>query len=101
MPWGKYQGQPLNRIPPKYQLHVLRSRRGVAPELRRQIRSLLGDATAEVEVQGGRGPAHFEAVVRRWYREMCFRFHPDRGGSKEGMQALNEAHQRLLDLMAE
>jgi curved DNA-binding protein CbpA len=34
-------------------------------------------------------------VVCRWYRDLALHFHPDRGGSNEAMQAINEANNRL------
>jgi curved DNA-binding protein CbpA len=37
-------------------------------------------------------------LIGRWYREMSLRFHPDRGGSDEAMQAINHAHDRLKEL---
>ena len=38
-------------------------------------------------------------VVRTWHREMVLKFHPDRGGSNEAMQAINTAHDRLKELV--
>jgi hypothetical protein len=40
-------------------------------------------------------PVDWPARISRWYRQLCLDFHPDRGGSKEAMQAINEAHERL------
>jgi hypothetical protein len=40
-------------------------------------------------------------VVRGWYRQLCLDFHPDRGGTTAAMQAINEAHSRLRQELAE
>jgi curved DNA-binding protein CbpA len=37
-------------------------------------------------------------MIRQWYRGLVLDFHPDRGGSHEAMQAINEAHERLRKL---
>jgi hypothetical protein len=44
-------------------------------------------------------PVDWAAIVRQWYRGLCRDFHPDRGGDTKIMQALNEAHRRLQDLL--
>jgi hypothetical protein len=99
MPWGKYKDQLLQDIPPKYLLYVLRSRRPLRPELRREIRDLLGEEAAGVNPAPS--TQDWQALLRRWHREMVLRFHPDRGGSHEAMTALNIAFQRLQELLAE
>jgi hypothetical protein len=44
-------------------------------------------------------PADWVSLVRQWYRQLCLDFHPGRGGSVEAMQAINEAHRRLQNLL--
>jgi hypothetical protein len=103
MPWGKYKDRPLNEIPARYLRYVWRSRRALSPEIRRQIRDILGEAVGAGEPAPfrPRTAADWSALLRRWHREMCLRFHPDRGGSQEAMQALNVAYERLLQLIGE
>jgi curved DNA-binding protein CbpA len=36
-----------------------------------------------------------EGKIRRVYRELALIYHPDRGGSNEAMQAINEFYERL------
>jgi ParB-like chromosome segregation protein Spo0J len=45
------------------------------------------------------GPPSFPAVVQRWYRDLCRRYHPDRGGSHLEMKVVNEAHESLKKLV--
>jgi hypothetical protein len=40
-------------------------------------------------------------VIRTWYRTLCLKFHPDRGGSTEQMQAINAAHDELRRLVGD
>jgi hypothetical protein len=39
------------------------------------------------------------SIVARWHHEMALRFHPDRGGTVEAMQAVNHAADRLKELL--
>jgi hypothetical protein len=41
----------------------------------------------------------WSAVIRQWYRGLVLEYHPDRAGSHEAMQVINEAHQRLCKLV--
>jgi hypothetical protein len=38
-------------------------------------------------------------VLRTSYRQLVLDFHPDRGGSTEAMQAINEAYNRLRKII--
>jgi hypothetical protein len=53
--------------------------------------------TPEGEAAGRTGD--ISAKVKAWWRKLCRDFHPDRSGSKEVMQALNEAHARLKEAL--
>jgi hypothetical protein len=44
-------------------------------------------------------PSDLAETVAQWFREMSLRFHPDRGGATESMQAINHAHARLRDIL--
>jgi hypothetical protein len=48
---------------------------------------------------GATPPAAWEPIVRRWYRDLVMRWHPDRGGSTAAMQMINECHSRLQKLL--
>jgi hypothetical protein len=105
MPFGKYRGQPIDAIPPSYLRWVLREVRNLAPALRREIEQVLA------EVDGYRpGPSQpppspppppvpWDGILRNWYRGLALDYHPDRGGSVEAMQAINEAHDRLRKMV--
>src|SRR5262245_57290460 len=45
------------------------------------------------------GPGRsIEQVVTLWYRKMIYQHHPDRGGSTEAAQIINEAYECLREL---
>jgi hypothetical protein len=56
-----------------------------------------GRATTDKPTTGS--VAALEPVLRDLYRKMALRFHPDRGGSVEVMQAINYAHDELRRLI--
>ena len=41
-----------------------------------------------------------QEAIKKAYRKACSKFHPDRGGSKEMMQAVNEAYEVLKNFNA-
>jgi hypothetical protein len=96
MPFGKYRGWELDEIPEGYLIWVLDNCRNIAPTLRRLIQRRLGlldeprQATPAPDWQG---------AVQQWYRQLTLDFHPDRGGSTEAMQAINEAYDRLRKVL--
>jgi hypothetical protein len=38
-------------------------------------------------------------LISRWYKEMAYKFHPDRDGSHAAMAAINHAHDRLKEII--
>lgn len=107
MNFGKYHNEPVSTVPTPYLLWCLREceclddwlRAAIEQELarRRGQRSQAPPAqtsppradTALVDVK---------AIISTAYREMAMRFHPDRGGTKEAMQAVNATIDRLRQL---
>jgi len=87
--FGKYRGWELSEVPESYLRWVLEECHSATPSLRRAIHELLEGDSLELR----------EDVVRRWYREMCVKFHPDRGGDVEAMKAINYAYERLVELL--
>jgi hypothetical protein len=101
--FGRHNGQPVEDVPTDYLLWCLR-------ECKR-LDQLLADAIREELYRrrhGGRrtrgggenkaqaGPlAILAAVLATWYREMSLKHHPDRGGSNEVMQIINDLYDRL------
>jgi hypothetical protein len=59
-------------------------------------------ADAAIQNQENRRPARHRraaGVIKPWFAGLAMRFHPDRGGSHAAMVALNEAHDRLRELV--
>lgn len=40
-------------------------------------------------------------ILREWYRKIVIRFHPDRGGTSEAMNAIATSYGELRDALAE
>lgn len=92
MPFGKYRDQPIDQIPTGYLRWLLTI--DLWPDLQSAVEEEL-----ELRREGfERGPrqAPTPAIdVASWYRQLSMRFHPDRGGSKEAMQAVHAAKELL------
>jgi hypothetical protein len=96
MPFGKYRTWELEDIPDGYLLWVLDHCERLSPTLREAICRQLQVSQGAVWAP----PApHWEEVLRTWYRQLVLDFHPDRGGSTEAMQAVNEAYHRLTKMI--
>jgi hypothetical protein len=102
MPFGKYQGEDLSQIPTHY-LEWLRDNVELRSWLDRQVREEMARRRWQSapprrqEVNGDR--KELDDVVKTWYRRLCMRWHPDRGGSDQAMQAVNDAHVLLRELL--
>jgi uncharacterized protein (DUF3820 family) len=104
MPFGKHRGQPVASLPTDY-LHWLvcnvrfqndRLGQAVRAELRRR-----GDETPPEDAMPGADRADLDALIKRWFAGLAMRYHPDRGGNHEAMVALNDAHDRLRELIGQ
>jgi hypothetical protein len=73
-----------------------RSRKDLEDENRR-----LRDENERLRQEAAKGsrPVDWEPIIQGWYRDLSKLYHPDRGGSVEQMQAVNEAHDRLRKLV--
>jgi hypothetical protein len=96
MPFGKYKNRPLEEIPAGYLVWVLDNCADIKPTLREAIRLRLG-----LNSRPAREPAapDWPQLISGWYRRLCRDYHPDRGGSTEAMGVINEAYDRLRDLL--
>jgi hypothetical protein len=104
MDFGKHCGRRVSEVPTSYLRWVIREATEISPWLRRCIQDEVArrdggrhDTPQPPPRQSG-AMVNIGEVVRQWWREMALRYHPDRGGSTEVMQALNNAHQRLREL---
>lgn len=93
--FGKYAGYALADIPASYL--------GLAVETFTIPEPLLCQCRAELLRRFGLSgiePIQAEEVdlrvrIRQTYRELALRYHPDKGGTSEAMQAINDFYQRL------
>jgi len=95
MPFGKYEGIYTNEIPRSY-LRWLWGNVQLREPLKSEVRRLLyGDEDEDRYARATYMPTE-PSKVQHVYRTLAFKWHPDRGGTKEAMQAVNE----FRDLLA-
>jgi hypothetical protein len=100
MTFGRHKGQPLSEIPSDYLVWILEHANNAKPYLRKAIEREM--ARREHDDNGKQHTASgnlTNGIIRTWFRELCLKFHPDRGGHVEAMKAINHAHDRLKDLV--
>jgi hypothetical protein len=102
--FGKHRGQPVTAVPSDYLDWCLRECRCLRAHLREAIEAELARRHGGHAKPHGNGAAagapDLGEMIAEWYRGLCLKYHPDRGGSKEEMQVVNEARDRLLQLVA-
>ena len=113
MNFGKHRGKLLGDVPSSYLIWVLKEAECVEPWLREEIIQELqargyrrkgcpdpepdcGPSSAGPRAQP---PADWSTIIRRWHRDLVLQHHPDRGGDVKVMQALNDACDRLKQLV--
>src|SRR5262245_19933812 len=99
--FGKYRGSLLRDVPLGYLQWCLPENDFVRgdPGLRHDIEAELSRRGGTPQTEEAGPLVQGAAVVRQWYREMVLRWHPDRGGNNDAMQAINDAHDRLRQLL--
>lgn len=93
MPFGKHRGVPIDQVPESYLVWCLDTIEDLSPTLRREIEVVLG-----IQERPQPRAALVVSTVNTWYRRMAQQFHPDLGGSHEGMKAVNAGRELLLEL---
>jgi hypothetical protein len=107
MAFGKHRGKRFEDIPASYLEWALGEldfagrqwlRRAMESELLRRFPE--EDARSD-DPKARVPPDAMSDLLHRWYRQVCLRYHPDRGGSTEIMQAMNDAYQTLQKMLKE
>jgi hypothetical protein len=100
MPWGKYCGWSIAKVPTPYLVWALEETNldpSFRPAIREEVAWRLGllrspapPPPAPMLPPGGIAPA-FRAMLEAGYRALALQHHPDRGGDAEAMKRLNGA----------
>ena len=94
MTFGKHRGEELGSIPHDYLLWVLENASACSPYLREEIKRVLGIHDSPKNEK----PLTVN-IVNEWFQKMTFQYHPDRGGSNDGMAAVNRGRELLIELV--
>ena len=87
MPFGKYKGTKIEDLPTTYLTYALVSFE-LPDELKESIfTQLMHDVGGWDYVDTS---DDVDARIKDAYYSLCLKYHPDKGGTKEAMQALNE-----------
>ena len=99
MPWGKHQGKRLADVPASYLCWVLEEsnadrslKNAVCKELADRFATTHEQPAAQSCYRCNRVAGELESV----FRKASLVCHPDRGGTHDSMQALNEFRDRLV-----
>lgn len=87
MPFGKFKGCYVSELPIPY-LEWLTDNINLREPLRTAVFDALEISTDSIQpVEPNK--------VKRIYRDLALKYHPDRGGDTTAMQAINEFYERL------
>lgn len=91
MPFGKYKGEYVENLPESYIVWLWEN-----VQLREPLKSEIVRVLAtgwEIEA-----PEPGMDKVKSVYRELSFKYHPDRGGNHLAQCAVNEFYERLMEV---
>lgn len=85
MPFGKFRGYQVEDIEPQYLFWLFEN-----VPLREPLKTIVFNT---LETRSLVPVANDK--IKTAYRELAMKYHPDRGGKKETMQAVNESYKRI------
>lgn len=94
MPFGKYKGVSLDKIPDHYLLWALDNCEQISDTLRQAIRAQL-----RVDVGYSSRTPDWEEIVQTWYQQMARDYQPEKVGSVEPLRAINAGYARLRRML--
>lgn len=89
MPFGKYRGWPVEEIETQYLIWL-----STHCELRGPLKIAVSTVLA---YRPETHPVPAESEIKKIYRQLSFKYHPDRGGNTVAQQAINEFYSCLME----
>jgi hypothetical protein len=98
MPFGKYKNSHVDELPDGY-LSWLWENVELREPLFDAVRRELIQRDREASCRVHSAPAKVDTGrIKQIYRTLAVKWHPDRGGTKEAMQAVNEFYEELKQI---
>jgi hypothetical protein len=91
MTFGKYEGWDIRDVPDDYLQWLIMSTE--------QTLKMCKDELERREAAEEADMSWMERIIKTGYRELVKRHHPDAGGQKEDMQALNASYDALSEAL--
>ncbi len=90
MPFGKFRGWSLDEIETQYLVWL-----STHCELKGPLKIAVSVAIAK---RAETFPIPAEGAVKKIYRQLSLKYHPDRGGNTVAQQAINEFYSSLMEV---
>jgi uncharacterized protein (DUF3820 family) len=88
-PFGKYAGHEIAEIPTTYLIYALENFT-LPEELNEAMRF-------EVFERIGINPSEYVGNLKKVYKQMCKKYHPDKGGTNEQMAVVNDFYHAIVE----
>jgi len=90
-PFGKHKGIEVCDVESSYLIWALESVDNLSTYIKNEIRDELAERLGLRMIP----PSKNDKEIRSTYLELCKKYHPDRGGSNEAMQSINEFYEKI------
>lgn len=87
--FGKFKGYGIDEVPSSYILYCLDNRIGYGTDF---YEELLTELWERFPIDK---PTLSNPNIKQAYKEVCKKYHPDKGGTNEAMQAINEFYELI------
>lgn len=93
MPWGKYRDYNIEDIPSSYLIWLIESANCDDIGILHESKDILAERLGLSEIKSDK--PYLNPQIKKIYRQMCHKYHPDHGGSNEQMRAIYDFYTKL------